>query len=77
MKHYNPNTVISMLYLISLIEEEFSGEFKMSIPPSPPHTNMIQYGGTMTPSEYMTAIEQMNHRSNVMTSLIKNERIKH
>jgi len=50
--------------MLKYVYEIFTGISIAEIKPSPKHTEMIQYGGCLTPSEYQCKIDQLEYETN-------------
>lgn len=64
MRHILNNTRdmsdrLNKIAMLKFVYELFTGVVIHDIHPSPPHTDMVQYGGHMTPQEYQKKIEEL------------------
>lgn len=49
---------LNEIAMLKLVYEQYTGEKAIDIKPAPPHTEMEQYGGKLTPAEYMRACDK-------------------
>lgn len=74
-RHINVNTRdmsdrLNKIAMLKFVYEIFTGREIPDIQPSPPHTDMQQYGGTLTPNEYQRKIDELD--SNYIKELTEN-----